>query len=476
MSSKRQAISRRKFLARSAKAAAGVVTATALTPKPTSAVIGANERINMAVIGIRGQGRGHISSYAGMPNVRVKTICDVDENFFPQRVKMAEEIQNFPPATEHDMRRVFEDKDIDAVSIATTNHWHALATIWACQTGKHVYVEKPASHNIWEGRKMIEASRKYNCLVQVGTQRRADRGIRSAMKFLHDGGIGKVYLARGLCLKPRGDIGKYPEGPDPDIKDYYKEGFALGNKGPGTHPFTTEYLKGVHYDLWLGPAPKRPFNRNRFHYNWHWNWDYGNGDIGNTGPHQLDVAFWGLNKNEYPVKTKSIGGYFKWDSDQQTPNTQTAVYEYADGTILQFEVRGLYTNLEEGISEGNLFFGTKGWMSIGNGPWKTYFGRKNEPGPTEKTIEPYDDPMIPEGGGHKTNFIRAVRSGKREDLTCDIDIGCMSAALPHLANISYRLGREVVFDGDKEEFVGDEEANRMLTRKYREPYVVPDEV
>jgi len=453
MSSKHKKNSRRRFLIRSAQTTAGIIAAGSPISKAASSVIGANERINVAVIGIRGQGRGHINDFAEMDNVRVKTICDVDERLFPECVKMAKQIQDTTPRTEHDLRRICEDKDIHAVSVATCNHWHALATIWACQAGKHVYVEKPCSHNIWEGQKMIEAARKYNCLVQVGTQRRSMRNIRRAMKFLHDGGLGEVYMARGLCLKSRGDYGKQKEVPVPD---------------------------GVHFDLWLGPAPLRPFYENRFHYNWHWYWDTGNGDIGNTGPHQLDVASWGLgNDHEFPVKVRSIGGFFKWDSTQKTPNVQTVVYEYADGKILQFEVRGLYTNYEENIHEGNLFFGTKGWMSLGGrryDKWETYLGRKNEPGPTSETIDECDDRFRPGGDHHESSFIWALRSGKRENLTCDIEVGNKSAVLPHLANISYRLGRDLTFDCTKQKFVGDTEADAMLTREYRKPYVVPENV
>jgi predicted dehydrogenase len=488
MSSERKKISRRQFLVRSTQTAAGVVTAGTLAsfaPAAQGRVIGANERINLAVIGIRGRGYGLLKDFAKLPNVCVKTICDVDENLFPERVKALEEIQDIVPSTEHDLRQLLDDKDIDAVVIAAPNHWHALATIWACQAGKHVYVEKPSSHNIWEGRKMVEAARKYNRIVAVGFQNRSIRNVRQAMKFLHDGKLGEIYMARGLCFKPRDSLGKCADGIGSG--ENYKH-WIWGQKGIN---YDADYMSHVHYDLWLGPAPKRPFNYNRFHYNWHWNWDYGNGDIGNQGPHQFDVARWGINKTEHPVKISSSGGYFAFDSDQQTPNTQTAVFEYADGKILQFEVRGLYANGESAIASGqetskqedikigNLFFGTEGWMSVNGGTWKTYFGRKNEPGPSSEIAEEFADPMNLAGAGgsaHFVNFIRALRSGKKEDLTCDIEVGYMSTALPHLANISYRLGHKLTFNGAKEKFVGDKEADRMLTREYRAPYVVPAEV
>jgi len=484
MSSNHKGISRREFLTRSTQAAAGIFITSALTscgaprtaPAVSGRIIGANDRINMAMIGIRSRGNAVAEEFAGIRNVRFKTLCDIDENLFPPRVKRIGEIQGYTPSTVvYDMRRVFEDKDIDAVAIGTPNHWHALATIWACQAGKHVYVEKPCSHNIWEGKKMIEAARKYNRLVQVGFQNRSISNVRQAIKFLHDGELGDIYMARGLCFKPRGNIGKYPDGPMAKGEEFSST--VGGNKETC---YDSDYLKGVHYDLWLGPAPQRAFNRNRFHYNWHWQWDYGNGDIGNQGPHQFDIARWGLNENEHPVKIRSFGGYFGFtDSAQETPNTQTATYKYADGKILQFEVRGLHSDSEAGVKIGNLFFGSKGWMWINGSEWKTYFGRKNEAGPSSTTAEAAADAMNLAGagaGGHCNNFINALRSGKKEDLTCDIQTGYMSTVLPHLANISYRLGREVIFDGGQEKFAGDKEANCMLTRKYREPYVVPERV
>jgi predicted dehydrogenase len=286
----------------------------------------------------------------------------------------------------------------------------------------------------------------------VGFQNRSIKNVRAAMKFLHDGGIGEVYMAKGLCFKPRDSIGRFPD---------------------------SEVPKGVHYDLWLGPAPKRPFNKNRFHYNWHWMWDYGCGDIGNQGPHQFDIARWGMNKKEHPVKVQSQGNFFVWDCAQETPNTQTASFKYKDGKVLCFEVRGLYTNDENGIRIGNLFYGSKGWMHLNGSTWKTYFGRKNEPGPSSESADDYADPMDlagAGGGGHFENFINALRAGKREFLTCDVEEGHMSTVLPHLANIAYRVERNLTFDGAKETFVGDPEAARLLTRDYREPYVVPEKV
>ncbi|MHC4646177.1 MAG: Gfo/Idh/MocA family oxidoreductase [Planctomycetota bacterium] len=498
MSSENNRISRRDFLARTSQTTAGLFAATALAgcstglqPGPVAAgrVIGANDRINVAVIGIRGRGNGLTRGFAKIPNVRVKTICDIDENLFPKLVKDVEQIQGVAPDTEWDLRRVMDDNDIDAVVTATPNHWHALLTIWGCQAGKHVYVEKPASHNIWEGRKMIEAAGKYNRIVSVGFQSRSSRNVRAAMKFIQDGGLGDIYMVKGLCYKGRNNISKYPDGPVPEGEDY-----SLAVGGRKMPHWGVDYLGKVHYDLFLGPAPKRPFNRNRFQYNWHWHWDYGNGDIGNQGVHQMDVARWGLGKNEHPCKIRSFGGFFAFDASQETANTQIAAFEYADGKILQFEVRGLYTNDEKGVRIGNLFFGTKGWMYLNSSgdTWETFFGRKNEPGPSSTTADAAADPSDltgSGGGGHFENFIYALRSGKVEDLNANIEGGHLSAALCHMANISYRLKRDLTFDGAKEKFVGDKGANKMLTGfpqtengrlnkvyGYRKPYVVPERV
>jgi predicted dehydrogenase len=496
MSSKGQKFSRREFLSESSKVAAGIAAAGALsscaqeTVLPLGRVIGANDRINLAIIGIRGRGMGLAEDFVKIPNVQIKTVCDVDENIAEDRANKLGEKQDRTPMIEYDMRRVFDDPDIDAVVIATPNHWHALASIWACQAGKHVYVEKPCSYSLWEGRKMVEAAARYRRIVEVGFQNRSIKNVRQAMAFLHGGGIGDVYMAKGLCYKARDSIGTCKDGLGTG-KDF--EHYVWGSRGVN---FDEQYMSRVHYDLWLGPARVQPFNYNRFHYNWHWNWEYGNGDIGNQGPHQFDVARWGLNKNEHPVKVSSSGGFYGPKCDQQTPNTQTATLEYADGKILQFEVRGLLTNAEgasftkgddgkyskvhDGTKIGNLFFGTKGWLYINGSTWQSYLGRGDEKGPGSSSKDEFADPMNlagAGGAGHVGNFIYALRTGRNEDLTCHVSEGHMSTALPHLANISYRLGRSLRFDGRREKFVGDSQANRMLKRaSYRSPYVVPERV
>jgi predicted dehydrogenase len=325
---------------------------------------------------------------------------------------------------------------------------------------------------------MVEAAVKYKKVVQVGTMNRSRPVVLAALQFMQEGGLGEIYMARGLCFKPRPSIGKYPDGPL-QAGETYRLNVESGQAEP---VWDSAYLAKVNYDLWLGPAPLRPFNRNRFHYTWHWHWDYGDGDTGNQGPHQFDIARWGLGKNEHPVKVRSTGGYFGEASSQETPDLQTSLFEYADGKVLEFGTRGGFTNDEGTQRIGNLFYGKKGWLWLdGNDgrSWQSYFGRKNEKGPGSQG---------PAGGGgdpvglttietpHYRNFGDALRAGDPKKLNCNILEGHLSSTLPQLANISYRVGRALQFDGKTERIVGDEEANQLLTRAYRKPYAVPDRV
>ena len=442
-------LNRRDFIVRTAGATAAVSLGFNIARSAASP----NDTIRVAVVGIRGRGGSHIRGFAALPGVEVAAVCDVDENVIAKRLKDMDEwgIPR-PKKTYVDIRKLLEDKDIDAISIATPNHWHALATIWACQAGKDVYVEKPGSHNVWEGRKMVEAARKYNRIVQHGTQMRSSVAMHAAVEFLQSGGLGEVYMAKGLCYKWRPSIGKVTK-PQP-------------------------VPKGVHYDLWLGPAPYKLPMRKRFHYDWHWFWDYGNGDIGNQGVHQMDMARWGLGVG-LPLKVIAMGGHFMFDDNQETPNTMITAFEYPNPEgggdkkkILQFEVRHWITNHEGGIGEGPsntvgvIFYGSEGYMVVDSyHSWKTFMGKKREPGPYANA-----------GGNHFKNFIKAVRARDPKLLNAPIEEGHLSSALCHLANISYRLGRSLEFDPAKEQFIGDEEANKMLTRNYREPYVVPQNV
>ncbi len=434
---------RRHFLMSSVAASAAMRPSMLASP---------NDTVRVACVGFHGQGQAHISGYLKLPNVEVAALCDVDETVLEDGMKMVEKAGKKRPAGHTDFRKLLEDKSIDAVSLATPNHQHTLQTIWACQAGKDVYVEKPCSHNMFEARQIVAASRKYNRIVQHGTG--ASASLHEAAQKVREGIIGDVYMARGLCFKVRDTIGRTPEEPVPP---------------------------GVHYDLWLGPAPKRPFTKNRFHYNFHWFWDYGNGDFGNQGSHQMHAARFVLGV-KYPTKISAIGGHFLFDDDQETPNTMVASYEFNEGgkkKMLVFEVRHWLTNNEAGIGDrsdafagsavgaaqtvGDLYYGSKGYMVYAGG-FRTFLGKEQAPGPKSSP------------GRRESafgNFVDAMRSRKREDQRAEIEEGAISTMLVHLGNISYLLGRTLHFDSKTLTCIGDAEANAMFTRKYRPPFVVP---
>ncbi len=423
-------VNRRTFLASAGSGAAALALGSGVR------AAGPNDQIRVAVIGIRSRGQSHIDAYAKTKDTQVVALCDVDSRLFDASSKKIEDRAGKAPELVTDLRRIMDNKDIDVVTIATPNHWHALAAVWACQAGKDVYVEKPVSHNVSEGRKISDAAKKYNRIVQTGTQNRSSAGVTEAMEFLHSGKLGPIYLAKGLCYKPRGSIGTKADAPVPE---------------------------GVDYNLWQGPAPEQAFNPNRFHYEWHWNWNYGNGDMGNQGIHQMDVARWGLGVG-LPNHIVSSGGRFGYKDDGETPNTQVAAFKY-DNCMLEFEVRGLPTNPEQGIKIGNLFYGPEGVLAINGDNWTTYLGHKNEPGPSGKG-----------GGDHFGNFIKALKSRNVKDLNAEVTEGHLSSALCHLANVSYKLGRALNFDPKTETFGDDKEANLHLTRDYRSPFRMPESV
>jgi predicted dehydrogenase len=418
----------------------GAATALAATR-----VFGANDRINVGLIGIGGRGTAHLNSYVKITDCRVAALCDVNQ---PARERAQARLKSATSDTAKEyktMKELFADKEIHAVSIATPNHWHSLATIWACQAGKDVYVEKPASYNVHESWRMVQVARETKRMVQVGSQSRSSPGVIRAMQLLQEGVIGKVYMAKGLCFKRRKSIGKTPVEPAPP---------------------------GLDWSEFLGPAPMRPYTKNRFAYNWHWFWDTGNGDIGNQGIHQMDICRWGMGGPGLPKSAVSSGGKFVYDDDQETPNTQLASLDYGDREIV-FEVRGILTGPEAGVpvkggnAVGNLFLGSEGWMWVSGSSFKVYKGETSELAMDESGKSSEDGTV-----GHMKNFLAACRSRNYKELNAEVEIGAVSASLVHFANISYRVRRRVNWDDTKKVFTGDSEATKLLTRDYRKPYVV----
>jgi len=407
--------------------------------------LGANERINIGIVGIGGRGNDHIQAYASDSGSRIAAICDIDQAARERGVARVKTLTGTSPRAYEDMREMFADPGLDAVSIATPNHWHALATILAARAGKDVYCEKPACYNVYEGERMIATALRTGRIVQIGLQSRSVPHKVRAIQLLHEGAIGKTYLAKGLCFKRRLSIGHKPDQPSPP--------------------------PGVNWDLFLGPAPLRPFNELRFKYNWHWFWDTGNGDIGNQGVHEMDIARWGLGDIKWPANVVSTGGKYVYNDDQETPNTQFASFDYKDRE-LTFEVRGLVTGTEGGISltggnpVGNLFYGSEGWMAIDSNGFQLYKGEKGQLA-MNVSKDPGSD-VAP----HIANFLAACRTRRAQDLNAPLAEGVMSADLCHLANASYRMGKRLSIDAARGRFIGDEAANALLTRVYRTPYLV----
>lgn len=494
-------LTRRDFLRHTSLAVAGLSLAPAVGAQRAGRVVGPNEEIRFAVVGFRGQGGSHLKSIQQLRDrgekVRVTALCDVDHEVLEGGVKVfkdkGEEVKGYT-----DIRALLEDPNVDALSIATPNHWHALAAIWGVQAGLDVYVEKPVSHNVWEGRQIVEAARKYKRIVQTGTQCRSSRqGIAAGVEWVRAGNLGKILAARGLCYKRRDTIGKVD--------------------GPQTVPGT------IDYDLWCGPAPKEPLMRKRLHYDWHWVWPTGNGDLGNQGIHQMDIARWALGKTTLSPMVFSIGGRLGYIDDGETANTQMVVHNYGDALLI-FEVRGLPSKpappAEPGKKAVEVMDRYRG-QSVGDiieceGGYLSGTTAHDNDGKEIRRFRASSD----EEGGHFGNFIKAVRSRKREDLNADILEGHLSSALCHTGNISYRLGKQAVpeelrealkrdaaaqetlarmeehlaangidikktqltigpvlrMDPQTEKFVGNSKANALLTRKYRRGFVVPKKV
>ncbi|HEY1108256.1 MAG TPA: Gfo/Idh/MocA family oxidoreductase [Opitutaceae bacterium] len=439
-------VSRRVFLGSSA---AAVIVAGM---KAQGTVIGSNNRIRVCTIGFNGQGSSHMKDVLALKNeAEYVALCDVDANVRAKGAKVVEEAQGKAPKLYKDMREALQDKEIDAITVATPNHWHALAAVWGCQAGKDVYVEKPMTHNIFEGRQVMAAAKKHNRIVQHGTQSRSNATLIRDMKLIHDGFIGKIIESRGYVYK-NGNRG------------------SIGQGGPGAVP---EYLD---WSLWQGPARDQPYMINTtrkkpglyVHYDWHYFWEYGNGEIGNQGVHQMDIACWGHNRG-MPTSVYSAGGRFGLDDAGQTPNTQATTFAYADGSIMTFEVRNLGSFEEaEGGNCGNSFFGTKGYYVVGKG-FFTY--KEVKSGPREQIPIPDNAPK-PKNLNRFQRFFAAVRSRKPGDMPMSVLDAHISCTHCHLGNIAFRAGRSLEFDAKTEQFK-DKSFNTQLTREYRPGFEVP---
>jgi predicted dehydrogenase len=485
--------SRRAFMKSSMAAGAGLALAS-----PFSRVRGANDTIRVAVVGIHGRGGSHIQAYDHMSGVQVAALCDVDSDVLEHRAKPFRD-RNTPVETYDDIRKLLENKNIDAISIATPNHWHSMATVWGCQAGKDVYVEKPCSHTIFEGRKCVEAARKYNRIVQHGTQSRSSRSWAKQVAAVHSGKYGKLLVSKAWASKN-----------------------GSGRWSIGYKPYK-EPPKNLDFNIWLGPARREPYHENLVHYNWHWFWDFGNGEIGNQGVHQMDIARWAIDDSALPTSVISMGGRWvnsteghpPFTDQAETPNCHLTIMDFG-GPLLVFEVIGLVDRagvdgkkyppkvanefyLEEGVIKGGKFY----------------------PNGSDKAENLVDVDVKMGPGDHFENFIHAVRSRNVADLNADIAKGHRSAACCHLGNVSYRLGEPVAgttrpavldrheevakswdtvmrtvkgtlgldlakstyqlgqmlkFNPRTEEFVDSSQGDLLRTRLYRKPFIIPDEV
>ncbi len=434
-------VTRRDFLRAST---VSVLTAGAASKSP---VWGANDRISACVIGFNGQGGSHIREILRMADVDIVALCDVDSRVLEKGIQTVTTAKGKAPKAYRDVREVMADKTIDVITTATPNHWHAPITVWGCQAGKDVYVEKPMAHSGFESRQCVNAARKYNRVVQHGTQARCSARMIRDMALIHEGFIGKIVHSRGVV---------------------YKNGNrnAIGHGAPGPVP---DYLD---WTLWQGPAKDKPFliNKDRqkpglyVHYDWHWFWEYGNGEIGNQGVHEMDVACWAHNRGT-PVKVSSTGGRYGWNDDAETPNTQATQFTYADGSMMTFEVRNLGSFYEGGDEAGastNSAFGETGYWVRNRG----FFDYKNKPMVVERQPAP--------GMSKFEYFFRAVRSRKPEDQVIPVEEAHIACLHCQIGNIAYRVGHTLVFDPATERFANSDEANALIKRDYRQGFEVPD--
>lgn len=416
-------------------------TAGILAASGTAALGGrsANDRVRLAVIGLRSRGTDVAKEFARNKGAEIVALCDIDDSMFAKPVKAVEDLTKKTPRVEKDFRRLLEDKAIDAVIVATPDHWHALLTVLACQAGKDVYTEKPASHNVVEGRRMVEAARKYKRVVQLGTQRRSMAHVKDAVEYVHSGGLGKVGMARAWIHQQRKPIGRGEPGPVP---------------------------AGVDYAMWQGPAPDRPFMANRFHYNWHWFWNWGTGELGNNGIHGLDVARWGLGVDA-PLAVTSGGGKYVFDDDQEVPDTQVVTWEFPQACIV-WEHRMWSKHGTEGSGFGIAFYGDKGTLVVDEKGWHV---EDPDGGPPSKPVGGKATDGV---AAHVQNFLDCVRS--REAPNAEIEVGHLSTRLCHLGNIAHRVGRKLTFDPAREAFKDAPDADKLLSREYGNRFEMPSQV
>ncbi|MEI6235986.1 MAG: Gfo/Idh/MocA family oxidoreductase [Planctomycetota bacterium] len=472
---------RRDFLSRMTAAGLGAAAIpTRLRADEPNAPAAPRDVIRMAFAGVRGRGSDLMKEWAKMKDVQIVAIADPDENVLGKAMKVAADAGGQKPAYEKDIRKILDDKSIDAVVVATPNHWHSLASIWALQAGKHVYCEKPISHNYWEGARLVEAAKKYNRVCVTGTQRRSSAAIASAIAYMQAGKLGRVKVGRGIYYGKRASIGKKPDAAVP---------------------------VGVDYNLWQGPAAEHAFNPNRFHYEWHWNWEYGGGDLANNGVHYLDVIRWGLNKNELPKRSLSLGGRYLFNDDGVTPNTQLAWYDYGDCQMM-CEIRNFVSEPYRVEKPGVIFECENGYL-VADGTTHAAFDLK------WNKIETFTG-----GSDHYRRFIDACKKGSLDTPENHISQGHLTTAVCHIGNISYRtaeerpfdgaeslfkdnptlaeaygrltehltksnvdlktekirIGKALEFDAKTETFPGDAKATALLRREYRAPFSVPEKV
>lgn len=430
-------LNRRQFLGSSAKNAAGVAAgmvglAATTTLAAGALTSGSAPPVRLAIIGIRNQGKELANGFASLAGARVTALCDVDESLFAAVGKSVETIQGVAPRVERDYRRLLDDPEIDAVVIATPDHWHAVMAVTACQAGKDVYLEMPVSHTLHEGQAILEAGHQYQRVIQSGLQQRGGHHFQTAIDYLKSGNLGRVHFAKAWTAHLRKSIGRKADCPAP---------------------------QGVDYNLWLGPAPERSFNPNRFHHNWHWYWDYGAGELGNWGVHMLDMARWGLGV-DWPSQVSAIGGKHYFDDDQQTPDTLNVTYGFP-GKSISWEHRLWSHHGIEGRSAAVAFHGDRGTLIVDRGGWKVY-------GSNDAASSDGSNCLI----AHLNEFLNSIRT--RQPPAAAMEVGHISSAYCHLGNIAYRVGRNLQFDPQHQRFVNDSQADSYLSKPYRKPFILPD--